>query len=189
MKPAVLDRTPGSVDVDRGPAAIPPVAEPPPGAGRKVSLNRVDQISAVIWFALGLLVVLNGRHLGYLAQFGPGPGFLPFWVGLAMVLLGVALFVKSVARPSDEVVDLPAAHPLMQMALVMASLAAFAFFAERLGFILCIFALFLFILIVVERRSIPTSVLTSIIAAGLFWWVFEYMLQMRLPPGLLRLVL
>lgn len=159
-----------------------------PAQGLKITLNRVDQIFAVFWVALGVLILINGRQLGYLANFGPGPGFMPFWVGLSIVALGIALFAKSIMRPSDDTVELPASWPLVQMALVIASLIGFALLAERLGFILCIFALFLFLLIAVERRGVLVSLVISVIAGAGFWFTFDYMLQMQLPAGLLGLI-
>lgn len=151
--------------------------------------RRIDQLSALAWLAAGATVVAQVWSLDYLSEFGPGPGFFPFWLGLVVIALGSVLLVKSTVRPADgEELALPSRHAVRQMFLVMAGFFGFAFLAEPVGFLLCIGLLFLFLLVFVERRGWKFSLTISVVSTLAFWAVFDRALQLQLPRGLLGLL-
>lgn len=51
--------------------------------------------AAVCLFALGVFVCVSASSLRYYTPLGPGPGFLPFWLGLGLAVMSVVLFVKA----------------------------------------------------------------------------------------------
>lgn len=56
-------------------------------------------ISAVAFFLLGVATVLLAwLDLPYTADFSPGPGFLPFWLGVGMTLCAVPVIVIELRR-------------------------------------------------------------------------------------------
>lgn len=151
--------------------------------------RRVDQISALLWLALGIIVIIQSYELDYMAEYGPGPGFLPFWLGVGIIILGVALLARAIfSGKGNDDFSFPTRHAAGQMFLVMVGLFGFVFLAEKVGFLLCIGLLFLFLLIVVERRGWKFSLAIAIISTLTFWIIFELELQLRLPPGLLELL-
>lgn len=38
---------------------------------------RIDQIFALLWLIVGVVVILQSQELDYMAEYGPGPGYLP----------------------------------------------------------------------------------------------------------------
>ena len=50
-----------------------------------------DLIGGFVVLAFGLAIVVFSSQLQYMSEYGPGPGFLPFWlgVGIAACSLGV----------------------------------------------------------------------------------------------------
>ena len=59
-------------------------------------------IGGVVVLFFGLAVVFFSSQLPYYSEFGPGPGFLPLWVGV--VLIGCAIFVIiNVLRKHDKI--------------------------------------------------------------------------------------
>ncbi|MBI3067595.1 MAG: tripartite tricarboxylate transporter TctB family protein [Betaproteobacteria bacterium] len=151
--------------------------------------RRIDQFSALVWLAAGATVVTEARTLEYTSEFGPGPGFFPFWLGLVVIALGLALLVKSAFRPTNgEELALPGRYAVRQMFLVMASFFGFVFLAEPVGFLLGIGLLFLFLLVFVERRGWKFSLAVSVVSTLAFWVVFDRALQLQLPRGLLGLL-
>ena len=54
-------------------------------------MRIADLIGGVIVLLLGLAVIYFSSQLEYYSEYGPGPGFLPLWIGV--VLIGCAIFV------------------------------------------------------------------------------------------------
>jgi len=65
-------------------------------------MRLADLIGGVVVLFFGLAVVFFSSQLPYYSEFGPGPGFLPLWVGV--VLIGCAIFVViNVLRKHDKI--------------------------------------------------------------------------------------
>ena len=50
-----------------------------------------ETIAALCITLLGITTIGLARQLPYEAEYGPGPGFLPFWLGVTFVVLSVFL--------------------------------------------------------------------------------------------------
>jgi putative tricarboxylic transport membrane protein len=150
--------------------------------------SRIDQVSAVVWLLVGAGIILESRRLDYTAEYGFGPGFLPFWVGLAIVVLALVMLVSAVVRRDESEVEFPTGHAARQILLVSASLFVFAMLVKSIGFLICVFLLFLFLLMAVERKGWRLSLAVSVVSTLAFWAIFEVALQVQLPAGLLSLL-
>ncbi|MDI6755216.1 MAG: tripartite tricarboxylate transporter TctB family protein [Thermodesulfobacteriota bacterium] len=151
--------------------------------------QRINQVFALLWLVVGVIFIIQSRGLEYMAEYGPGPGFLPFWLGVGFILLGLVLLAQvTFSRKEKEDLSLPSKYAAWQMFLVMLGFFGFVFLGEKVGFLFCIGLLFFFLLGFVERRGWKFSLAISIISTFLFWAIFELGLQLRLPPGLLELL-
>src|SRR5574341_1169629 len=52
--------------------------------------------------ALGIAVVLLSRRLPYHSDYGPGPGFLPTWIGYVLVGCAVVVTVRALRAQSKK---------------------------------------------------------------------------------------
>lgn len=57
--------------------------------------ETIDRLFAAALSVLGLYIVRNAITYGYMRETTPGPGFFPFWVGLAIVGLSLTNLVRS----------------------------------------------------------------------------------------------
>lgn len=65
-------------------------------------MRLADLIGGVVVLILGLAVVFFSLQLTYYSEYGPGPGFLPLWLGV--VLIGCAIFVIiNVLKKHDKI--------------------------------------------------------------------------------------
>jgi len=47
---------------------------------------------------LGSVVVFFSSQLPYEAEYGPGPGFLPLWIGIALIACAIATIIKAIRK-------------------------------------------------------------------------------------------
>jgi len=152
--------------------------------------QRIDQVSALLWLVVGIIVLIGSKDLKYRDDYGPGPGLLPFCLGVGLIVLGLMLLAQVTfsRKEEEENFSPPSKNAAWQMFLVMFGFFGFVFLAEKVGFILCIGLLFFFLLTVVEKKGWKFSMTISIINALVFWAIFEVGLSLRLPLGLLDLL-
>jgi len=53
-----------------------------------------DLIGGVIVLLVGIGVIVFSWDLPYMTEFGPGPSFLPRWIGAGLILCSIAVIVK-----------------------------------------------------------------------------------------------
>ncbi len=149
-------------------------------------LKNNDQRSSLFWLVIGLSIVLYSGKYGLGTFSSPGPGFLPFMSGAAMVLLALIVFVQQFSRGRvDTLKDLWAHTRWPTVLLVMTSLVFYAVLLRTLGFLLDTFVLTAFLLRVMEPLS-WRKVLAGASGATLgSYAIFELWLEAQLPAGVL----
>jgi putative tricarboxylic transport membrane protein len=138
---------------------------------------------AFFWIVLGILVCYGASRLGLGSVTEPGSGFIFFWSGLILVFLSLLDFAQPL-RSTEEMVQERAKMDWVKIALVILSLMLYAFFLERLGFVVTTFVLLSFLLGWIERTHWTRSLgIASAAALGSFA-IFELWLKIRLPKGI-----
>ena len=141
--------------------------------------NR-DRVAGTAVALLGVYVAVVARQYPFGTLAEPGPGFLPFALGLLLAAAGLVIalgarFAAGAHRPVFD--DLP--HALV----ILAALAVAAFTMERLGFRLTVAAMLLFFLGAVERRRLWR---VTVVACGFAFGAFHLIndiLRVPLPVG------
>ena len=139
--------------------------------------------SALFWVAVGILVCYGAIRLGLGSVTEPGAGFIFFWSGLILVLLSLTVLAESLRSSEDSVQEMGQMN-WAKIALVLLSLLLYAFFLERLGFVLITFVLLSFLLGWIERINWTRSLGVASAAALACFAIFELWLKIRLPKGL-----
>ena len=121
------------------------------------------------------------------ATFGPGAGFLPFWLGVLVAVLATILFVSAWRRQGmekDNAAVLPGKQALFIVASVMVGLAGYILLIEVLGYLVDTFLFVVFLMKVTQREkwwlTLQVAAATTI---GLFL-VFQVLLRIRLPSNM-----
>jgi len=137
---------------------------------------------ALFWVAVGLLACYGASRLGLGSITDPGAGFIFFWSGLVLVILALVVLAESI-RSSEDANRGTGQLNWTKIALVLLSLVLYAFFLERLGFVLTTFVLLSFLLGCIEDTNWIKSLGTAGAAALVSYAVFELWLEIRLPKG------
>jgi len=119
------------------------------------------------------------------ATFGPGAGFLPFWLGALMALLSILLLVNafrpSVKPPTKPV--FPSGRTLLSLGAVIAGLTVYILTLEILGFLVGTALLTGYLLGFVEREKWYTTVLVAVLNSAGLYVVFQVLLGVNLPAN------
>ena len=147
-----------------------------------------ELISSLVWVLLGLGICLSSVRLQLWTAAGPGSGLLPFAAGLFIGLFGLALLLAEWSRrrrgrrPAPFWADAAARN---RVGLVIAGLGAMAYLMPILGFPLAASLVMTFLLGVIERGRLASSVTLALASSVSIYWLFASLLQVRLPRGLL----
>jgi hypothetical protein len=149
-------------------------------------LRRADRIAGAALLALAVGFSAGAlKYYTYWGPGGPGSGFLPFWLGLAMGALALLLFVGATRSREAGATWLPAGAGLRRLAVVLAATAAFVALLNVVGMILGT-ALFLVTLLRFrEGYGWPVTLGVAAATAGINYFVFTYWLRVPFPVSVL----
>ena len=140
-----------------------------------------DVVSGAVLAALGAYIISEAWQWDYLTEEGPGPGFFPFWYGIAMVVLALILVVRSAAQPvAGEPVDW---HGVGRALTVWAVFSACIALLQVTGFLIALALLTLFVVAVMYGRPLKVALAAAVGNAAGFYLVFSLGLGVSLPTG------
>jgi putative tricarboxylic transport membrane protein len=154
-------------------------------------MKKADQIIGVIVLLFSGLVIeeswrMSKEGIATGTEFAPGPEFLSLWAGILLASLSVVLIVSASLWPADpkKKAIFPSGRTLMSVVLLMASLAAYIFMLDVIGYLTGTFLLIGFLLRVVMRGKWKSSLLVALLASVSLYVIFQVMLEVRLPKNM-----
>jgi putative tricarboxylic transport membrane protein len=149
-------------------------------------MTIVDRISWSLLCLFGVFVIYESLQIKYYgSDFGPGPGFFSFWLGV----LVVALSAIEVGRTFGKRVPLatnfyPPKAGVARIACLLGALVAVVFLLTRLGYSLTMFLFCGFLLRVLGRQPWWLTVVLTLLGSFGTAYIFRQ-LQVILPGGIL----
>jgi putative tricarboxylic transport membrane protein len=150
-------------------------------------MKKADMITAVVLLTLAGYVIQDAWRMPPSATFGPGAGFLPFWLGILLAVLATILFVTNWKRETtekDSDAVFPGKKALFAITLVMAGLAVYIQLIEVLGFLVDTFLFVLFLVKVVERETWRLTLTVAISTTAVLFVTFQILLKITLPSNM-----
>jgi putative tricarboxylic transport membrane protein len=146
-----------------------------------------DRLAAVVLIALAAGAIFAARTLPYWVGNAPGPGFVPFWLGVLLACAAAALLVRTWAGASARVAPaapvLPSGAAAVRLAAVIGLTIATAVLAPVIGFVLAS-ALFMGATLAYLRPGHARANWTATFAAPVVvWLLFVKWLAVPLPAG------
>jgi hypothetical protein len=146
---------------------------------------KKDLGSSLFWIASAALIILSSLRLQLGEPQNPGPGFLPFLVGILLLILSVALLFRSLRESKIKESGQP--QPSAQKFKLFATVGALLIFAlafPHLGFLLTTIPLMIFLPRVVGDLKWRTSLLIGISTSVGMYLLFKVWLKVQFPAGL-----
>ena len=150
-------------------------------------MRRVHTIVWGVLLAFGAFVIHESLdHNYYGSDFGPGPGFFSFWLGILLMVLSLVQIVMTYRRPGEPLPDgfIPNREGVKRMLSIMGALVASLLVMKTLGFSLTMMVFCVFLL-----RMLGPSILVADPdprRLASFGTVYLFgLLQVTLPKGIL----
>ena len=116
-------------------------------------MRRADRIAGAALLAFAVAFSAGAlKYYTYSGPGGPGPAFVPFWLGVIMAVLAALLLAGALRSPDAGPDWLPRGDGLMRLGVVLGVTIAFIVLLNMLGMILGT-ALFLVVLMRVPDRN------------------------------------
>lgn len=149
-------------------------------------MRRADRVGAVllllfgVWFAAVAL-----RYYTYWGATGPGSGFFPFWLGVAMTVLAALLLVRASRERDPGPAWVPRGRGAVRFLGVLGASVAFVALMPWLGMVLGTLLFLIVILRLLERHSWPTAIGVAVGTAAVNWALFTWWLRVPFPLSVL----
>ena len=149
-------------------------------------MRSADRVTAAFLFALSAAFAAGAlKYYKWWGSGGPGPAFMPFWLGLVMAILALMMLIKSLKEKNAGAAWLPRGEGLRDMLVVLAATVAFVALLNVTGMIIGT-ALYLAVLIrYLGRHPWWMTLAIALAAAGFNWLVFVHWLRVPMPQGML----
>ena len=150
-------------------------------------MKKADMITGFVLLVLSGYVIRESWLMPPSATFGPGPGFLPFWLGVLLAVLAAILLVRPGAAPATEKdgnPPFPAGKALFAIGAVLVGLAALHLADGGLGFLVDTFLFVAFLLGVVERERWRMTLLVAVLTTAALYIIFQVLLGITLPRNM-----
>jgi hypothetical protein len=145
-------------------------------------MRRADRITGAALLALAVAFSAGAlKHYSYWGENGPGPAFLPFWLGLVMAVLACLLLVGAWRARDPGEAWLPRGVGLQRLVGVLGATIALVALLNVIGMVLGT-TLFLVVLIrFLDRTPWPLTLMVAVAVAGINFLVFTRWLKVPMP--------
>jgi len=133
---------------------------------------------------IGVITAWSSVHLSMGRVKHPGPGFLPFGLAICLIILSLALILKSWKGDISTIPFWPQRtwlRPLLGVSIFI----FYALVIKRLGFLLTTFFFLIIWMRLIERVRWRTLIGISIGTTAGLYFIFVFFLEVPLPTGFL----
>lgn len=148
-------------------------------------MRNADRVTAALLLAFSVAFAVGAvKNYQWWGPGGPGPAFVPFWLGLVMGLLSLAMLIRSLRAPYPGEAWFPRGEGLRDMLVVLAVTVAYVALLDVTGMVVGT-ALYLAVLVRYLGKHRWWVTLSVALGAGVFnWLVFVRWLRVPMPEGM-----
>ncbi len=147
--------------------------------------NKSDIIGSSFLFLLGVGALIGAIQLKVGTPVEPQPGFFPFVGGIMLLVFSTIIFVKAWLGQSEQKV---AFGDMSRPAMLLGVMVLLVVILERLGYVIGTLIASVLILRILGVKSWLTLIVTSLSLSIGTYILFDKLLGVELPVGLLSLI-
>lgn len=146
-----------------------------------------DKITSSLWFCFGLFITLKAIPIGLGSLSNPGPGFIFFWSGILLCFLSAIVFLQAYRKKTKEAGKSISWIGIRwkKMILFIIALLVYTYLFEKIGFILSILLLMIYLFKGIEPQKWSTAILSTALTGFIAYSLFVLWLKCQLPRGIL----
>jgi hypothetical protein len=150
-------------------------------------VKKAQIIVGIFWIGLSLFVMLVSRNLGLGKFRNPGPGLMPFVVGLVLLLVSLLFFVRLLLKTDGrgQTASEAEAHSptsFWGISILLGSLIAYELLLEKLGYPIATFLLLSLLLRVAGSKKWTVILVSSVLISSTSYFLFNF-LGLNFPRG------
>lgn len=143
-------------------------------------------LAGIVVLLFGSVVTFFASQLPYKGEYGPGPGFLPLWIGMALIGCAIAAIIKAV-RQVDRGKERFIQPKTRQVAVIFVTLIATFLLVPVFGLSLGLALFTGFTMRTAGRHGWILCIATAVVTAAAVRLIFGVMLDIPLPKGVIGL--
>ncbi len=146
-------------------------------------MRIADLLGGIVVLLLGVALIFFSRQLSYMSEYGPGPGFLPLWLGIGLV--GCALFVvlKNL-KEHAKAGPFFKTRTKLAVKMLVTILITFLLFPV-LGFPIGLALFTGFTMRIMGKHSLILCSISAVLTAVGIHFIFGQLLYIPLPTGMI----
>jgi putative tricarboxylic transport membrane protein len=149
-------------------------------------VRSADRVTAALLLAFAVAFSVGAlKQYQWWGSGGPGPAFMPFWLGVVMALLALTMLLRSMKPQDPGGAWFPRGEGLRDMLVVLAATIAFVALLNVTGMIIGTALYIAFLVRYLGRHRWWVALVIALAAAGFNWLVFVHWLHVPMPEGLL----
>lgn len=149
-------------------------------------MNRADRITGIVTLMLSVYMIISAIGMNYWHDTTPGPGFMPFWTGIAIGLTSIYLIAKTFIKPSAEKSPFKK-EEIRAMGVILGGVVAAVLISYVLGFMIAICLMIGFMMRFLGTTRWRTIFLVSVISTIALYFTFVVALGVPMPDSLIGL--
>jgi hypothetical protein len=148
-------------------------------------VRSADRVTAALLLAFAVAFSVGAlKQYQWWGSGGPGPAFMPFWLGLVMALLALMMLVRSLRQQHPGEAWLPRGEGLRDLLVVLAATVAYVALLNVTGMIAGTALYLAFLMRYLGKHRWWVTLAVALGAAGFNWVVFVHWLHVPMPEGM-----
>jgi hypothetical protein len=145
----------------------------------------VEAAVAALVLLFGLLVLFGSRKLGSgWTSDGPGAGYFPFYIGLILCISGVGTLYQSLLGKKRNMEIFVDGEQIKRVLVVLIPAAVYVIAIQLVGMYIASAVYIAGFMIILGKFSRVKSVVTALVIAVLFFFMFEVWFKVPLHKGM-----
>ena len=147
-------------------------------------MRSADRIAGAGLLALGVAFAAGAlKQFDYWGPNGPGPAFLPFWLGLTMAILATVLLIGAIRSDEPGEPWIPRGEGLRRLLIVFGATTALVLLLGHVGMVVGTWLFLIGLFRFIDRQPWPLGLAVATAIVGLNWLVFMHWLRVPMPVG------
>lgn len=135
--------------------------------------KKFDRIAGVAFLIVGIIFLVESQKISDSAYGSSvGPKIFPMWLGIILIALSIRLLYETVKNKTEE--SEKGQLQYKKFFIILGSAFLYAFFLEKIGYVVCTFLFLIITFQTMERGKIVSSiVIASVFSFGVYYFFSE----------------